>query len=112
MGCVPFPSRGFWLRRRSSPYTSASAITSNTSTCGGTREDEAWLRFLPLTAALTAAGLFVEKRLNEGSPLRQERCSSAGRVRSICSSFSTFSSRNSAVCEAPTRAQACRWAIR
>ena len=32
--------------------------------------DEAWLRFLPLTAALTATGLFVEKRLNEGSPLR------------------------------------------
>ena len=33
-------------------------------------EGEAWLRFLPLTAALTAAGLFLEKRLNEGSPLR------------------------------------------
>ncbi|MFZ5884376.1 MAG: SCO7613 C-terminal domain-containing membrane protein [Chloroflexota bacterium] len=33
-------------------------------------EDEAWLRFLPLTAALTASGLFIERRLNEGSPLR------------------------------------------
>ncbi len=34
--------------------------------------DKAWLRFLPLTAALTAAGLFLEKRLNEGSPLREK----------------------------------------
>lgn len=36
------------------------------------QEDEAWLRFLPLTAALTAAGLFLEKRLDEGSPLREK----------------------------------------
>ena len=35
------------------------------------QEGEAWLRFLPLTAALTATGLFLEKRLNEGSPLRK-----------------------------------------
>lgn len=35
--------------------------------------DKAWLRFLPLTAALTAAGLFLEKRLNEGSPLHTQR---------------------------------------
>jgi hypothetical protein len=34
--------------------------------------DEAWLRFLPLTAALTAAGLSLERRLNEGSPLREK----------------------------------------
>jgi hypothetical protein len=36
-------------------------------------EEEGWLRFLPLTAALTAAGLFLEKRLNEGSPLHTQR---------------------------------------
>jgi hypothetical protein len=34
--------------------------------------DQGWLRFLPLTAALTAAGLFLAKRLNEGSPLREK----------------------------------------
>lgn len=33
---------------------------------------EAWLRFLPLTAALTATGLFLERRLNEGAPLREK----------------------------------------
>lgn len=31
--------------------------------------EEAWLRFLPLTVAMMTAGLFLEKHLNEGSPL-------------------------------------------
>lgn len=33
------------------------------------RADEAWLRFLPLTVALMIAGLVIEKRWDEGSPL-------------------------------------------
>lgn len=33
---------------------------------------QGWLRFLPLTAALTAAGMLMGKRLNEGSPLREK----------------------------------------
>ncbi|MBI4760675.1 MAG: hypothetical protein HZC39_11210 [Chloroflexi bacterium] len=37
------------------------------------QEDKAWLRFLPLTAALTAAGLFLEKRLDEDTPLHMKR---------------------------------------
>jgi hypothetical protein len=35
--------------------------------------DEAWLRFLPLTGIMLAAGLFLEKQLNEGSPLHTRR---------------------------------------
>lgn len=31
--------------------------------------EEAWLRFLPLTALMLIAGLVIEKRLNEGPPL-------------------------------------------
>jgi hypothetical protein len=35
--------------------------------------EEAWLRFLPLTAVMLATGLLVEKRFNEGSPLHTKR---------------------------------------
>jgi hypothetical protein len=35
--------------------------------------EEAWLRFLPLTTLMLASGLFIEKRLNEGSPLHTQR---------------------------------------
>jgi hypothetical protein len=31
--------------------------------------EEAWLRFLPLTVIMLIAGLFIEKRLKEGTPL-------------------------------------------
>jgi hypothetical protein len=37
------------------------------------RADEAWLRFLPLTVTLMIAGLFIERRWNEGSPLTTGR---------------------------------------
>ena len=33
----------------------------------------AWLRFLPLTALMLASGLFLEKRLDEGTPLHSQR---------------------------------------
>ncbi|MBK9926682.1 MAG: hypothetical protein IPP66_15515 [Anaerolineales bacterium] len=36
-------------------------------------EAEAWLRFIPLTTLMLASGLFVERRLNEGSPLHIQR---------------------------------------
>ena len=35
--------------------------------------EEAWLRFLPLTVVLLIAGLLIEKRLNEGTPLDEKR---------------------------------------
>jgi len=35
--------------------------------------DEAWLRFLPLTVAMLAAGLTIERRLHENSPLAANR---------------------------------------
>ncbi len=35
--------------------------------------EEAWLRFLPLTVAMLAAGLLIERRFKEGSPLARDR---------------------------------------
>ena len=35
--------------------------------------EEAWLRFLPLTVLMMIAGLFLEKRLNEGAPLDSKK---------------------------------------